>query len=80
MRSYLVVSSVAQQITASLERWDTGSIPGGAQWVKDLVLPPRLKLQLRSDPWPGNSICPGVAKKEGKKKKDNMARPNSDFL
>ena len=38
--------------------------------LKDLVL---LKLQrrsqrwLRSDPWPGNSTCPRVAKKEKKK-------------
>ena len=28
------------------------------QWVKYLVMP---WLQLRSDPWPGNSTCCGVA-------------------
>ena len=36
-----------------------------AQWVKD---PAMLQLQLGSDPWPGNSICPGAAKNEKKKK------------
>ena len=38
-----------------------------AHWVKDLALPQlqlRSKLQLRSDPWPGNSICCGTAKKK----------------
>ena len=29
----------------------------------------RSQLQLGSDPWPGNSVCHGVAKKERKKKK-----------
>ena len=49
----------------SWEQWDTGSIPGLAQWVKDLVLLQlRSKLPLGSDPWSGNSICFGVAKKE----------------
>ena len=49
--------------------WDAGSIPSPAQWGKDPVL---LQLQLRSqlrlgsDPWPGNSICHRVAKKEKK--------------
>lgn len=36
-----------------------------AQWVKDLTLSQlqfRLKLQLGSDPRPGNSICQGAAK------------------
>ena len=52
----------------SLQLWDAGLIPGAAQWVKDLEL---LQLQqrwqsgLRSDPWPGNSICYGVARKRG---------------
>ena len=55
----------------SWEQWDTGSIPGPAQWVKDLVLPRRqlrLKLRLGSDSRSRNSICHGEAKK-GKKKK-----------
>ena len=56
----------------SLESWDTGLIPGWAQWVKDLGLPQlwfRSPLWLRSDPWPWNSICLEVAKNEKKKKK-----------
>ena len=36
-----------------------------AQWVKDLVLQLTLRLQLGSDPWPGNSIRHGAAKKRG---------------
>ena len=51
---------------ASWECWDEGSIPGSAQWVKDLALVKlwlRSQLWLRSDSWPGNSICCGVAKK-----------------
>ena len=52
---------------ASWEHWNTGLIPGPAQWVKDLTL---LQLwlsswlQLRSDPWPGSYICHRVAKKK----------------
>ena len=63
--------------TASLECWDTGSIPSPAQWVKDLVLPQlwyRLQLWLRSDPWPGNSIGRKAAKK-GKKNLPHKALP-----
>ena len=51
---------------ASLEQRDIGSIPGPAQWVKDLVLP---KLWLRSDPWPGNSMYYGVEEKTNKNNK-----------
>ena len=38
-----------------------------ARWVKDLALWQlwlRLQLQLGSDPWLGNSMCPRAAKKE----------------
>ena len=61
----------ATGLVASLERWDTGLIPGPAQWVRDPVL---LQLQHRSqlwlgfDPWPGNSICRGTAKKRKKER------------
>ena len=44
--------------------------PWLAQWVRHLALLELWlgsQLQLGSDPWPGNSICHGVAKK-GKRK------------
>ena len=59
-------------LVAALECWDIGSVPGLAQWVKDLVLPQlqqRSQLQLESDPWPRNSTCCEVAQKKKKKKK-----------
>ena len=52
---------------ASREPWVAGLMPCLALWVKDLVLPLRLQLQIRSDPWPRNSVCHWVAKNEGKK-------------
>lgn len=59
----------ARGLIASWEQWDAGSIPSLSQWVKDLApqqLWLRLQLQLVSDPWPGNSICYGKAKREKK--------------
>ena len=56
-------------LEVSWEGWDTGSIPGPAQWVKDLALLQlqyRSNLQLGSDPWSLNSKCHGVAKKQNK--------------
>ena len=58
-------------LAGTWEHWDVGWIPSPAQWVKDpalLQLWLRSQLQLRSDPWPGSSICQGAAK-NGKKKK-----------
>ena len=55
----------------SSEHWGTGLIPRPAQWVKDLASPQlwlRLQLWLGSDPWPGNSMCQGMAKKKKEKK------------
>ena len=43
---------------------DESSIPGLSRWVKDPALSHRLQLGLGSDPWPGNAICLGAAKKE----------------
>ena len=54
---------------ASLQHQDTGPILAQHSRLKDLVLPQlwhRLQLQLRSDPWPWNSICHRAAKKEKK--------------
>ena len=53
------------------EHWDMGSISDRAEWVKDPESPQlrlRLQLQLRSDPWPENSMCHGAVKKKKKKK------------
>ena len=52
-------------------------VPPPAQWIKDLALPPLwhgLQLWLGADPWPGNSMCHGVAKKEGKFKRRTLSR------
>ena len=54
-------------LVASWERWDAGSIPNLELWVRDPTLPQlwfRLQLWLGSDPWPGNSIYHGAAKKK----------------
>ena len=47
---------------ASRERWDTGLIPGLAQWVKDPVL---MQLRLR---WQLQICCGGGGGEEKKKK------------
>ena len=51
---------MVQQIGGNSGRWDTGSIPSQAQWVRDpdLAWPQlhhRSQRRLGSDPWPGNS-------------------------
>ena len=68
---------------ASLQCWDTMSIPGPAQWVRDPALPQlwhRSQLWLTSDPWPGNSICHGAAKKGKKAGKQTVFCLISCFL
>ena len=61
-------------LAASWERWDKGSIPDPAQWVKDLALPQlwlRLRLWLKSDLIPG----PRAPYAEGQQKTKNQ-KPN----
>ena len=56
----------------SVQLQDAGSIPGLAQWDKGFgvaAAAAKSQVWLRSDPWPGNSICRGAAKKVKKKKK-----------
>ena len=65
-------------------------MPGLVQWIKDPALPQlqcRWQLWLRFDPWPRNSICHQVAKKEKRKKKKkshipwrNQETPSSPLL
>ena len=46
--------------------WSSG-IPSPVQWVKDLEWPQlwfMLQLRIRSDPWPGISICNREPKKD----------------
>ena len=71
-----VIQHSGAPTTAQLDWWHlgsartTGSIPGPAQWVKDLALVQlglRSGLQLGSDAWPGSSICHEAAKNGGKK-------------
>ena len=74
---------VTQKSAASWEFQDSCSIPSPAQWVQDLTLLQlwlRLQLHLRSDCWPGDSICCVVAKNEKKKKKYKIWLLNSYFL
>ena len=75
---------MAQQGSAmSWEHWDTDSIPGPAQRVTDPVLLQvqlRSCLWLRSDSWPGNSLCRGVAKNGRKKNKKGNLDGKMDYL
>ena len=51
----------AMGLVVSLECWDTISMPGPGQWVKDLAL---AQLWLGSDAQCKNSICHRMAKKK----------------
>ena len=54
-------------LASSWEHWDMCLIPGLAQWVKYLALPQlwlSSRLWLRSNSWPGSSICYRAAKKQ----------------
>ena len=62
-------------LAVSWELWDVGSIPVPEEWVKDLMLMQlrcRSHMQLRSDSWPGNSVCYGASKKKRKKNSLNI--------
>ena len=46
---------------------DEDLIPGSAQCINNLALAQlqlKSRLQLKTDPWPGSSICCGMAKNE----------------
>ena len=63
-------------LAGSLQHQDTGSIPSPARWVIGsgvAIAVAWVNLHLGSDPWSENSIHCGVAKKERKKKKQNLA-------
>ena len=65
-------SCSAMGLVVSWERQAVSLIPGLVQWFKDLLMLQqwlRSRLQLGSDPWPGNSICHRVAKKKKRKQK-----------
>ena len=44
----------------SLDCWDTGSVPGSAQWVKGSGVA-AATAEISSCPWPGNYICCSMA-------------------
>ena len=63
----------ATGLAASLEQWDSGSVPGPAQCVKDPLLPQlwhscRSQLWLSSVSGPGTLYAEGQPKKKKKKK------------
>ena len=66
MWKYLRSSCTGEMgLAASWDHWVTDSIPGLAQWVKDLALPQlwlRLRQTLGTDPWPQNSYAAGRPK------------------
>ena len=62
----------------SLQHQDAGSIPTRHSGLKDLAMPQlqhRSPLQLRSDPWPGNSTC-----RAGQPKKKKINKNKNKML
>ena len=55
---------------ASLARWDSGSIPGLAQWAKDHFCSCGMDHNCCSDPWARKYTYHRVAKTEKKKRKE----------
>ena len=67
-------------LVVSLQCWGAGSILAQHSGLKDAALPwlqHKSRLHLGSDPWPGNSIWHGVAKK---KSSDRSQRKNTFIL
>ena len=90
MNHHILITQTQQlrfyQLVAAVVQWDWWCLcstraqvqsPAQPSGLKNLVLPQlwhRLKLWLRSDSWPRNSICHGEARTKKKKKKRKKER------
>lgn len=72
---------MAQRVgsVVSWTHWDTGSIPGPEEWVKDPVLQLRSLLQLRSDLLSAQGLHMPQGGKKKKKKKRKGGREEQIF-